>query len=404
MRASLKRGLFLSTMALLVVAGLVYAFWPQPVPVDIATVERGDLRVTVDGDGRTEVRDVYTVSTPLAGRITRISLRPGDTVEAGETVITSLEETEPAFLDTRTRARTQAEVKAAEAAYDLARAELEREQAELEFRQSERERAERLYERGATTERALEEAQIAVRVQEARVAQARAAMRMRFAEVNTARAALIEPGESGHLAANAAYCCIPIRSPVGGKVLRVLEESETVVLSGTPLIEIGDPNDLEVIVDLPSEQAVRVEPGDAVIIENWGGEGTLSGTVRRVEPYGFTKISALGIEEQRVNVIIDLTGPEERRAPLGHGYKVLARIVVVERKDVLRIPAGALFRTGRDWTVFAVEEGRAALRKVEIGANDGRHAEVVDGLEVGEWVVLYPSDRVEDGIRIVERP
>lgn len=410
MRASLKRAVFLSVMALLVIGGLIYAFWPRPVPVDLAAVDRGDIQVTVDGEGRTEVRDVYTVSPQIAGRITRIELEPGDMVEAGKTLITSLEETEPDFLDARTRARLRAKVEAAEAAYDLARAELEREQAELEFRRSELSRAERLHERGTTTDRALEEARILARVQEAQVNQARAAMRMRLAEVTTARAELIEPGDYGHPAA-AAFCCIPVRAPVSGQVLRVLQEDEAVVSPGTPLIEIGDPDDVEIVVDLPSEQAMRVEAGDRAIIENWGGEDPLCGTVRRVEPYGFTKVTALGIEEQRVNVIIDFTasnsepanGDQADRDRLGHGYRVLARIVTVERRDVARIPTGALFRTGRDWTVFVARDGRALLRHVEIGANDGRRAEVLNGLEESDRVVLYPSDRVEDGTRVAKR-
>ncbi len=417
MRPALKRAVFLSVMALLVIGGLIYAFWPRPVPVDLAAVDRGDIQVTVDGEGRTNVREVYTVSPQIAGRITRIKLQPGDVVEAGKTLITSLEETEPAFLDARTRARLHARVEAAEAAYDLARAELEREQAELEFQRSELSRAERLYERGAVTERTLEEARVLTRVREAQVGQARAAMRMRLAEVNTARAELIEPGEYNYYSP-AAFCCIPVRAPVSGVVLRVLEEDETVVSPGTPLIEIGDPDDLEIVVDLPSEQAVRVEPGSLAIIENWGGQGVLHGTVRRIEPYGFTKVTALGIEEQRVNVVIDFVRPDQDyadqnhaaknyggtdRARLGHGYRVLARIVTVDRKDAVRVPVGALFRIGREWSVFVREDGRAVLRSVEIGANDGRHAEVLDGLEETDPVILYPSDRVADGARIVER-
>jgi HlyD family secretion protein len=417
MRAPLRRALFMTLLAAALIGGLVFAFWPQPHAVDLAVVERGPLRVTVDGEGQTRVRDVYVLSAPLAGRITRIDLRPGDPVEARQTVVTSLEEMDPAFLDQRTRARLEADLQAADAAYALARAELERAQAELDFARSERRRAEALRPQEAITERALDQARLNVRIHEARVATAQATLRMRHFELESARAALIQPGEGipaledltdgaaglGGPVLGAERCCLPIRSPVSGRVLRVLRESEAVVPAGEPLIEIGDPTDLEIVVDLPSSDAVRIREGAVVVIDAWGGEEPLAGRVRRVEPFGFTKISALGIEEQRVNVIIDLLDSPEARLALGHGYRVLARVVVYAADDVLRVPSGALFREGRDWATFVHEEGRARLRRVEIGPSDGRMAEVRSGLAEGEEVVLHPSDQIADGVRITRR-
>jgi HlyD family secretion protein len=402
MGAPLRRAVFMVVLAGLVAGGLAYGFWPQPLPVDLAVVERGPIRVTVDGEGKARVRNVYVVSAPLAGRITRVSLEPGDEVEANRTLITSLEETDPAFLDARARARLEAQLRAAEAAYDLAKAELEQAQAALEFSSNELQRSETLFERGTVTARNLELARLDLRTHETRLATAKATLGMRHFEVEMARAALIEPGEGEYFSASA-RCCIPVRSPVDGRVLRVLHESETVVQAGEPLIEIGDPTDLEVVVDLPSSEAVRIPAGAAVIIEAWGGDQALSGSVRQIEPSAFTKISALGIEEQRVNVIIDLTDPPAARRALGHGFRVLARVVVYAADSALLVPAGALFREGRTWAVFVAEDGRARLRQVEIGASDGRLAEVRSGLSEGEHVIVYPNDRILDGVRIAPR-
>jgi HlyD family secretion protein len=231
---------------------------------------------------------------------------------------------------------------------------------------------------------------------------AQATVRMRYSEKEMARAALIEPGE-GEAFTAATRCCIPVRSPVDGRVLRVLKESETVVQAGEPLIEVGDPTDLEIVVDLPSNETVRIAERAPVVIEAWGGDKPLSGTVRRIEPSAFTKVSALGIEEQRVNVLIDLDDPPQARPALGHGFRVLARVVVYEAHDIVLVPAAALFRAGRDWAVFVSHEERAHMRRIEIGANDGRFAEVQSGLSEGDTVVLYPSDKVTDGIRIGDR-
>ena len=401
MRASLRRPLLIAVVAAMVAGGLGYGFWPQPLAVDLATVERGPIQVTVDGEGQARVRNVYVVSAPLAGRITRVSLKPGDEVEANRTLITSLEETDPAFLDARTRASLEAKQRAAEAAFNLAKAELEQAEAALEFSRNELQRSETLFERGTVTARNLELARLDVQTHETRVATAKATQRMRHFEVEMARAALIEPGE-GEFSASA-RCCIPVRSPVDGRVLRVMHESETVVQAGEPLIELGNPSDLEVVVDLPSSEAVRIPSTAAVIIEAWGGDQPLSGRVRQIEPSAFTKVSALGIEEQRVNVLIDLNDPPAERRALGHGFRVLARVVVYAAEDAMLVPAGALFREGRNWAVFVADDGQARLRQVEIGANDGRLAEVHGGVSEGEQVIIYPNDRIAEGVRIAPR-
>jgi len=403
MRASLKRSLFLATLGLAVAGGLAYAFAPRPVPVDLAEIGRGDLVATVEGEGRTRIREVYTVSAPIAGRLQRVTLRPGDEVVAGRTVLTSLEETEPTFLDVRTRSRIEAEIQAASAGYALAQAELDNARAELAFAQSELRRVETLYRRGTATARAHEAAQLDAQRQESRVATAEASLRMRFFELETARAALIEPGEEARGAGAAARCCIPVRSPVSGQVLRVLRESEAVVQAGEPLIEIGDPADLEVVVELPSESAVPIPPRARVMLQGWVGGPELAGRVRRVEPFAFTKVSALGIEEQRVNVIVELLDPPEARAALGHGYRVFARIALQEVADAPLVPIGALFREGGDWAVFVESAGRAELRRIALGPMDGGHAVLREGLAEGERVVVHPSDRIGPGVRITPR-
>ncbi len=397
-----RRVIGLTAFALILAGGIVFALWPSPVPVDLAAVTHGPLRETVDGEGRTRVKEVYTVSAPLAGRIQRIEVHVGDPVTAQQTVLMAFMPMDPSFLDIRTAAQAAAQVKAAEAAKQLAEAELQRARAELEFARTDRDRVERLAERGVAAERERERARLDFQTRQAAQASAEATLRVRTSELELARAALIVPTEELGSGASRASCCINIRAPVSGRVLQVLRESEGIVQQGTPLIDIGDPRDIEIVVDLLSTDAVKAKPGDAVVIEGWGGP-PLSGRVRHVEPFGFTKVSALGIEEQRVNVIIDFAEPAERYAQLGHGYRVDARVVVWESSDVLKLPIGALFRDGDKWAVFAAEGGRARLRHVALGHVTALAAEMLDGLPEGASVVLHPSDQVRDGTRIIPR-
>jgi HlyD family secretion protein len=389
-------------VAVVVAAGLIYAFLPQPVPVDLAVLARGPLTVTVDEEGETRVEDVYVVSAPVAGRLLRIEGEVGDLVIAGETVVASLQEAQPAFLNLRARRQAEAEVRAAEAALTLAQAEVERAEAELEFARNDLARSEALARRETISERTLDRSRLDVKTGSAALARARAELRVSESQLETARAALIEPGIDP-VTGEREGCCVTLRAPVSGRILRILDESERVVEAGTPLLEIGDPYELEVVVDVLSQDAVRVEPGAEVLIEDWGGGDALRGRVSRVEPYGFTKVSALGIEEQRVNVIVAFADPAAARRALGHGYRVMARIIVWQDDDVLVLPIGALFRRGDTWAVYVDEDGRARERAVAIGRRNSRHAEVLDGLRQGEAVVLYPSDRVGEDVRIVAR-
>ena len=402
MTATRKRLLLWLPLFLLVVVAMAWLLRPQPVPVDLATVERGPLRVTVDEEGRTRVRDVYTIAAPIHGRLQRIQAEVGDPVTAGQTVLARIEPADPVLLDIRTRREAEAAARTAEAALALVDAEIERVEAELDLARAEFARAQVLL-RTETVSRAVVDRRASeVRSLEAALAEARARRQMRQFEIETARARLIQPGDERRLTVAEDGCCVPVTAPVTGVVLAVLEPSETVVDAGRNLIEVGDPGVLEVVVEVLSRDAVRIARGAEATIEGWGGE-PLHATVRRIEPTGFTKVSALGVEEQRVNVILDPAPPEGDWQRLGHGYRVEARITVFEAEDAIKVPLSALFRDGQSWAVFVEDDSRARLRHLEIGARDRTTAMVSEGLEPGERVVLYPSERIEDGTRLVER-
>jgi HlyD family secretion protein len=397
----MRRFAFWGVLAAFVALAIVVAFWPRPVIVDMIGAERGELVVTVDDEGETRVRDVYVISAPVMGRMRRIELRAGDAVDAVDTIVAAIEPIDPEFLDPRSEAQARADVRAAESAEVLARAEVEQAQAELDFAEQELERARELMRQMMISQRELDEAERAHRTRHAALNTARAGHEMRLFQLERARAELVSPvdTEGGRDVCE----CIALRSPVTGRILRVLQESEGVVAAGAPLVEIGDPRELEIVVDLLSADAVKVEAGQRVIIESWGGDEPLEGRVRLVEPFGFTKVSALGIEEQRVNVVIDLVSPMEEWSRLAHGYQVDARVVLSEAQAVLKLPLTALFRDGDSWAVFVDSGGRAELRRIEIGRRNSVAAEIVAGLEEGERVVLHPSDRVVDGARIAAR-
>ncbi|MDH3420504.1 MAG: HlyD family efflux transporter periplasmic adaptor subunit [Gammaproteobacteria bacterium] len=401
MTVFMKRLTFWGSLVALLVIGLAFAFRPRAIVVDMTEVRRGELVVTVNDEGRTRVHDIYVLSAPVAGHMRRIDLHAGDVVVARETVVAEIEPIDPAFLDPRSEAQAIADVRAAESAEALARATIEQAEAELEFARREHDRATQLIEEGTISQRERDDAEREYRTKRAALATALAALDVRSYELERARAALVTPADSRARAEDCA--CVAIRAPVDGSVLRILQQSEAVVTSGTPLIEIGDPRDLEIVVDLLSSDAVSVAAGQRVLIERWGGETALEGRVRLVEPYGFTKVSALGIEEQRVNVIIDLTSPTEEWARLAHGYQVELRIILWEAADALKLPMLALFRDGEDWAVFVESGGRAELRHVTLGRRSQLEFQVLDGLEDGERVVLHPSDRVQAGVRIAAR-
>ena len=388
---------------------MLWFAWPRPVAVDIATVAKGPMQVTIDDEGKTRVRHVYTVSAPIAGRVLRIShpegkhgmsLHVGDQVKADETVVAIMQPAIPGFIDVRSREELQAAVKAADAAVTLAEAEISRIEAALAFSRDELKRAQALSRSGTIASRALEKAQLDVTTNEAALASARAQLAVRRSERTSIAARLIDPASVS--APSSPNCCIEIRAPVTGRVLKIIQNSEAVVAAGSPLIEIGDPLDLEVVADLLSTDAVQIKPGSPVQIDGWGGS-PIKGQVKRVDPAGFLKVSALGIEEQRVRTTIDFAEPSKVWSRLGHDYRVIVHVTVWSAEDVLTVPVGALFRNGNDWAVYAVKNGRARTTIVKIGHRNAQTAEVVSGLSAGNRVVLHPSDRVRDGSAVAQR-
>ena len=401
MQAKWRRLTFWGVIVAVVAIGLAFAFRPQPVAVDVTDAQRGSLVVTVEDEGRTRVHDIYVVSAPVTGRMHRIDLHVGDPVVALETVVAEIEPIDPAFLDPRSEAQARAEVRAAGSAEKLARAAVEMAQAELDFAHREFDRARELIQKKTISQHELDEAERGYRTRRAALLTAQAELDRNAYQLERARAQLMSPAETRSTAGKCA--CIALRSPVNGQILQLLQQSEGVVAASMPLVEVGDARDLEIAVDLLSSDAVKVQAGQRVIIDGWGGLAPLEGRVRLVEPFGFTKVSALGIEEQRVNVIVDIVSPRDEWQRLAHGYQIDARIVLAERADVLKVPLTALFRDGTDWAVFVVAGGRAALRHVTLGERNGIEAEIAEGLAASDRVVLHPSDRVADGVRVAPR-
>jgi HlyD family secretion protein len=393
--------LLLAAFALAAAGGLVYVFLPAPVGVDLAVVGRGPLRLTVDQEGKTRIRERYVVSAPLAGQVTRIHLKAGDPIEAGKTLMAVLEPVDPALLDDRARTQQEARVKGAEAARKQADANLDRARATLDYAQKESKRQRTLLQSRSASQADLDNAIQRERTATQDVRAGEFAVQVADFELEQARAALLRTRP--HSPGDPDWPRFEIRAPINGKVLHVFQESAAVLTAGTRLVEVGDPADLECEIDVLSPDAVKVVPGAKVFLEHWGGERPLLGRVRRIEPAGFTKTSALGVEEQRVWVLVTFDEPLERWQRLGDGYRVEARIVIWEGEDVLKVPAGALFRHNGDRAVFVAAEGRAVRRPVRIGHSNGLEAEVLEGLAEGEQVVLHPSDKIKDGTAIAPR-
>lgn len=383
------------------VAGIVWFGWPRPIPVDLAIVTRGPMEVTVDDEAKTRVRHIYTVSAPIPGKVLRTSRHVGDEVIENETVVAVMQPSPPSFIDVRSREELQAAVAAAAAAVDLAEAEVRRIEAALEFSRRELRRAEPLARTDAISARALDKARFDVETNIAALASAKAQLEVRRSERASVAARLIEP--FGAAPQSDAACCVQIRAPVSGRVLKLIQESETVVWwAGAPLLDIGDPSDLEVVADLLSTDAVRIKPGAPVRIEGWGGP-PIRGRVIRIDPAGFLKVSALGIEEQRVRTTIDFVDPPEAWSRLGHDYRVVVFVTIWTAADAVVVPVGALFRKDDNWAVFTVAEGRVQTTLVRIGHRNNRVAEIVSGLSPGDRVILHPSDRIRDRTRVSRR-
>jgi HlyD family secretion protein len=381
--------------AIVIVAGiLAVALWPTAMEVDLARVERGPMQVTIDEEGETRVRERFVVSAPVSGRVERIELEPGDPVVRGKTVVARLTPAAAPLIDPRTQAELNAAVEAARAAVEQARAESRRAAAALERARSNLRRQHALLEAGVVSRDELEVAQTTLRTADEEQRAAEFTLARTEYELQLARARL-KPSAAGGRA-------LDLVAPVDGVVLKRLRESASVVPVGEPLLEIGDPGHLEVVSDLLSTDAVQVSPGDTVLMEQWGGGRPLAGRVRRVEPSGFMKVSALGVEEQRVNVIIDFADPAAAR-PLGDGYRVEVRVVIWQADSTLKAPTGSLFRRGDEWAAFVVEAGRAHVTAVRLGQRNDREAQVLQGLSEGDTVVMHPPDTLADGVRVRSR-
>jgi HlyD family secretion protein len=381
-------------------AVVAWAVMPGPVPVETAAVIKGRFVASVDEDGKTRVRERYVVAAPLAGRLGRIRFKVGDPIKVDDAVATIIPSPAP-LMDPRTRHEVEERLGAAEANVERAKAVVERARAQSDQANTDLARTRTLAERGAATAQALEHAEHAVRLADRDLRAAEFLDHAAEHELSQMRALLARYGSNTNTDESPESW--NVAAPVAGVVLKVAQESETIVQPGTPLLDVGDPRDLEVVVDVLSTDAVEIRPRADVTIVHWGGDGTLSGRVRRVEPAAFTKISTLGVEEQRVNVLIDITSPAEQWARLGDAYQIDAQIVVFTQDDATIVPAGALFRRGDQWNVYVVKDGRAHIREIQLLRRSGRFAAITSGLNQGEAVIVYPSDRVAPGVRVGPR-
>lgn len=393
------RRVFWGGAVLIIGALFVVALIPQPVPVDLAEIRNGPMAVSIRDEGYSRIRDVYAVAAPVGGRLLRVEREPGDRVEPGD-VLARIVPVSPAMLDARSEQAARAALSSAQAALDFARADLERARAERGLAATEADRAARLLESGTLAQEGFDRASVALRSARAAEQTARAAVRMREAEIEAAQAQLLRVEEGENVTGD----LLEVRAPAVGQVLQLHQESETTLMAGTAILDMGDPYGLEIVAEILSEDAVQIDAGARAIIHEWGeDDAVLRGRVRLVEPFGFEEVSALGVREQRVNVIIDLMDEEEVWRGLGHGFRIEAEIVLWESEDVLQVPVSALFRFEGDWACFVEERGRARLRRVEIGRDNGVTAEVLAGLGAGEQVILYASDAVSEGVRLAQR-
>jgi len=398
---SRTKRILLVFLGIALLGGLVMAFRPQPVLVEVAEVTRGPFEQIIEDDGKTRVRERYVVSAPLAGKLQRIALKAGDAVTAGM-VLAVIDPSSPALLDVRTERELSERVGAAEATRLRAAATVERARAALDKSRSDLERTRKLAEKGFVSAAQREQVELETKINLRELEAARYADHAAAHDVAVARAALLQVRDSA--AGKPSARRWEVRTPVTGQVLRVVQESEATVAVGALLLEIGQPAELEAVVDVLSTDAVQIKPGAPVRLLRWGRAEPLEGRVRRVEPAAFTKVSALGVEEQRVNVVIDLTSPAEKWQALGDGYKVDASIVVASLDNVTKVPVSALFRDGEQWAVFAAINGKAARRTVQLGRRGGQEAVVEKGLQPGEKVIVHPGDSVRDGLRIKLAP
>ncbi len=392
---SRSRWIVIIAIALIVIAIVGYGFLPRPVPVDLAKASRGIMSVTIEEEGKTRVKDRFVVSAPVSGFVRRIKLDAGDPVKNGQ-IVAELEPLRPAVLDPRSRSAAEAAVSGAEAALASAQENANSASAVSEYAAANLGRTKKLYEAGYAAREAFDQAESEAKRTRANLLSAEAAVKTAHSELEKARAALKYSAEGDN-------ATVSVRSPVNGRLLLIHRKSEGVVNSGEPLLDIGDPASLEVRVEVLSSDAVKIKPATPVLFERWGGDKALSGKVRLIEPSGFTKISSLGVEEQRVLVIADIISIPENWQKLGDSFRVEAKFVIWEEKDVLQLPASSIFRKGDGWAVFVVNNNRAELRQIQTGQRNGLTAQVLSGLSEGESVIIHPDDLIKDGIRVKPR-
>ncbi len=386
----------LTLIALALAAALAWGFMPKAVPVETEAAAKGRLAVTVEEEGKTRVRERYVVSAPVAGYARRIKLKVGDPVIVGQ-VLAVLEPTRSADLDPRSRAQARASVSAAEAAWQAARDQARAAASVAELAGQNLTRTQALSGQKFVSQAAVDQARTEQQRAQSAHAAAEQSVNVARYDLEAARATLMQAG------ASVGGGALSVASPVAARVLKVVHESEGSVAAGQPLIEVGNPDTLEVEVEVLSTSAVKIAPGTKVRLDRWGGDQPLEGRVRVVEPTGFTKVSALGVEEQRVRVIVDIVAPREQWARLGDGYRVEAAFVIWEGRDILTAPTSALFRHGNDWAVFVAEGGRAVLKPVRIGQRNGLRAQVLAGLNAGEAVITHPDDKIAAGVKVKPR-
>ncbi|MFH2011261.1 MAG: efflux RND transporter periplasmic adaptor subunit [Pseudomonadota bacterium] len=395
----LRRWIIVITITLGVILAIVYGFMPKPVPVDLAKVSRGLLRVTVEEEGKTRVKDRFVLSAPVAGFMRRIKFDIGDHVQKGQTLV-ELEPLKSIPLDPRSYAAAEATVSSAKAALKAEEERARAAEADSDYTRKNFERIKKLYEEGYAAKDALEQAESGVKRAEAYFLSAKAAVKVAKFELDRALTSLRYSAAEKNKTQGE---LVTISSPINGSVLRIYRESEGVVQPGEPLVDIGDSKKLEVKVEVLSADAVKIKPGTPVYFERWGGSSILSGKVRVVEPSGFTKISSLGVEEQRVFVIVDITPSEKDEYSLGDGYRLEASFIIWEGKNVLQVPASALFRKQDGWAVFVVKNNKALRREVKVGQRTGLAAEIISGLTEGDEVISNPDNSIEDGTRVSPR-
>lgn len=389
---------FMPWLGLVILLGLIgWGLRPKPVIIETGRVIRGPLTVRVSEEGKTRVKNRYVVAAPVAGKMRRVSLKPGDEVTAGATLLTIIEPSPSPLLDPRARVQAEAAVSLREAARQQAAETLEAKRAAAVIALAERDRIRAVVRVGTISDSDRDRVEGDASIKSTEVRAAEFSLQVSDYEIAQSRAALVRPDAVG------ANNLIELKAPITGRVLKVMQESEIVVAAGTPILELGDPADLEIEAEILSRDAVAIRTGDSVEVEQWGGDLPLKARVHRVEPAAFTKISALGVEEQRVMVLSDLVDLPEQAKPLGDRFRVEARVAIWHGEDVLSVPAGAIFREGNEWKTYRFRDGAAVLTQIEAGHSDGRQTEILSGLQAGDEVLLHPPDTVKDGSRVAKK-